>query len=496
MEKPALKVEDISIRFNLSKEKVDNLKEYMIKLLKKELIFQEFLAVKDVSLNIKRGEAWALIGINGSGKSTLLKAISGILKPYKGKITVNGEIAPLIELGAGFDPNLTARENIYLNGTVLGHSKKFMDEHFNEIVDFAELWDFLDTPIKNFSSGMSARLGFSIATMVKPDVLIVDEFSMVDIYLLNALLNALVPGCRLIIVGDVNQLPSVGPGNVLRDMIQSEFCNVVRLNQIYRQEAKSQIVVNAHKINAGEAIALDNQSVDFFHLERYKIQDIINVVIQLVMKNMPSYVDASPYDIQVLAPMRKGELGVENLNKILQRFVNPQEMGKKEREFHGVLFREQDKIMQIKNDYQMKWKKVTRFGDVYEEGTGVFNGDVGIIQRIYETEEVVEVEFEEGKMVEYDFSQMDEMELAYAITIHKSQGSEYPAVVIPILGGPRMLMNRNLLYTAVTRAKKCVTLVGSKETVYQMIGNVHEQKRYSGLCQRIHDRMLEEQGEC
>ena len=236
---------------------------------------------------------------------------------------------------------------------------------------------------------------------------------MVDIYLLNALLNALVPGCRLIIVGDVNQLPSVGPGNVLRDMIQSEFCNVVRLNQIYRQEAKSQIVVNAHKINAGEAIALDNQSVDFFHLERYKIQDIINVVIQLVMKNMPSYVDASPYDIQVLAPMRKGELGVENLNKILQRFVNPQEMGKKEREFHGVLFREQDKIMQIKNDYQMKWKKVTRFGDVYEEGTGVFNGDVGIIQRIYETEEVVEVEFEEGKMVEYDFSQMDEMELAY-----------------------------------------------------------------------------------
>ena len=191
-----------------------------------------------------------------------------------------------------------------------------------------------------------------------------------------------------------------------------------------------------------------------------------------------------------------GGLGVENLNKILQRFVNPQEMGKKEREFHGVLFREQDKIMQIKNDYQMKWKKVTRFGDVYEEGTGVFNGDVGIIQRIYETEEVVEVEFEEGKMVEYDFSQMDEMELAYAITIHKSQGSEYPAVVIPILGGPRMLMNRNLLYTAVTRAKKCVTLVGSKETVYQMIGNVHEQKRYSGLCQRIHDRMLEEQGEC
>lgn len=179
----AIQVDHVTIRFNMASEKVDNLKEYMIKLLKKELIFQEFLAVKDVSLNIKKGEAWALIGINGSGKSTLLKAISGILKPYKGKITVNGEIAPLIELGAGFDPNLTARENIYLNGTVLGHSKKFMDEHFNEIVDFAELWDFLDTPIKNFSSGMSARLGFSVATMVKPDVLIVDEILAVGDFL-------------------------------------------------------------------------------------------------------------------------------------------------------------------------------------------------------------------------------------------------------------------------------------------------------------------------
>ena len=179
----AIQVDHVTIRFNMASEKVDNLKEYMIKLLKKELIFQEFLAIKDVSLNIKKGEAWALIGINGSGKSTLLKAISGILKPYKGKITVNGEIAPLIELGAGFDPNLTARENIYLNGTVLGHSKKFMDEHFNEIVDFAELWDFLDTPIKNFSSGMSARLGFSIATMVKPAVLIVDEILAVGDFL-------------------------------------------------------------------------------------------------------------------------------------------------------------------------------------------------------------------------------------------------------------------------------------------------------------------------
>lgn len=183
MEDYAIEIDHVTIRFNMASEKVDNLKEYIIKLIKKELIFQEFLAVKDVSFKVKRGEAWALIGVNGSGKSTLLKAISGILKPYKGSITVNGEIAPLIELGAGFDPNLTARENIYLNGTVLGHSKKFMEEHFDEIVDFAELHDFLDTPIKNFSSGMSARLGFSIATMVKPEILIVDEILAVGDFL-------------------------------------------------------------------------------------------------------------------------------------------------------------------------------------------------------------------------------------------------------------------------------------------------------------------------
>ena len=179
----AVEVDNVTIRFNMASEKVDNLKEYVIKLLKKELIFQKFLAVKDVSFKVKKGEAWALIGVNGSGKSTMLKAISGILKPYKGSITVNGEVAPLIELGAGFDPNLTARENIYLNGTVLGHSKKYMDEHFDEIVDFAELWDFLDTPIKNFSSGMTARLGFSVATMVAPDILICDEILAVGDYL-------------------------------------------------------------------------------------------------------------------------------------------------------------------------------------------------------------------------------------------------------------------------------------------------------------------------
>ncbi len=329
---------------------------------------------------------------------------------------------------------------------------------------------------------------------LEADVIIVDEFSMVDIYLLNALLRAIVPGTRLIMVGDVNQLPSVGPGNVLRDMIQAEFCPVVRLHRIFRQAAESQIVVNAHRINSGEEIPLNNQSPDFLHLEREESGAVINVIVQLIMQKLPPHVDASPYDIQVLTPTRKGELGVENLNKVLQRYMNPPEAGKIEREFHGVLFREEDKVMQIKNDYQIRWYKKTRLGDIYEEGTGVFNGDTGAIKEIIPVDETVVVEFEEGKLVEYEFHQMDEMELAYAITIHKSQGSEYPAVILPLLSGPRMLMNRNLLYTAVTRAKKCVTTVGSNRVIQQMIHNVNEQKRYSTLCQRIKEMEEEDAG--
>lgn len=329
---------------------------------------------------------------------------------------------------------------------------------------------------------------------LEADVVIIDEFSMVDIYLMNALLRAIVPGTRLIIVGDVNQLPSVGPGNVLKDMIQAEFCSVVRLHRIFRQAAESQIVMNAHRINSGEEISLENASPDFMHLERKDSASVINVVVQLIMQKLPPHVDASPYDIQVLTPTRKGELGVEHLNQVLQQYMNPADAGKVEREFHGVLFREKDKVMQIKNDYQIRWTKKTSLGDVYEEGTGVFNGDTGIIREIIPVAEQVVVEFEEGKMVEYEYSQMDEMELAYAITIHKSQGSEYPAIVLPVLGGPKMLLGRNLLYTAVTRAKKCVTTVGSSRVIQGMIHNVNEQKRFSSLCQRIKE-MEEEDAE-
>lgn len=327
---------------------------------------------------------------------------------------------------------------------------------------------------------------------LEADVVIVDEMSMVDIYLMHALLKALVPGTRLIMVGDVNQLPSVGPGNVLRDMIQADFCNVVRLTKIFRQAAESDIVINAHRINKGDAIDLKNNSRDFFHLERGNSRDVTNVIIQLVMQKLPPFVDAKPYDIQVLSPMRKGELGIENLNIVLQSYLNPAAPNKAEREFHDVLFREKDKIMQVKNNYQLVWKKKNPYGDVYEEGTGVFNGDCGVIQSISALTETVTVEFDEDRIVEYEFSEMDELELAYAVTIHKSQGSEYPAVVLPLLNGPRMLFNRNLLYTAVTRAKKCVTIVGSSNTVGQMIQNVNEQKRYSGLCQRIREMEAED----
>lgn len=317
------------------------------------------------------------------------------------------------------------------------------------------------------------------------DVLIVDEVSMLDINLLDSLLKALVPGTRLIIVGDVNQLPSVGPGNVLKDIINSNVFKVVKLTKIFRQEEQSDIVVNAHKINRGERIALDNKSKDFFMLKRNDAKTIAEVTVFLVRDKMPKYVDASVFDIQVLTPMRKGELGVERLNVVLQRFLNPPDKKKKEKEVRDNIFREGDKVMQIKNNYKIEWEVKNTKGFVVENGIGVFNGDMGIIKEINTFSEEVLVIFDDNKEVKYAFSALDELELAYAITIHKAQGSEYPAVVIPILDGPRVLFNRNLLYTAVTRAKKCVTIVGNNNMVDYMIDNVNEQKRYSTLEQRI-----------
>lgn len=319
------------------------------------------------------------------------------------------------------------------------------------------------------------------------DVIIIDEMSMVDIHLMHSLLLAVTAGTRLILVGDENQLPSVGPGNVLRDIIRSGQFSVVELKKIFRQASESDIVVNAHKINRGEQVSLDNKSRDFFFLKRQDADIIIRVVIALIQEKLPRYVEAKPFDIQVLTPMRKGLLGVERLNQILQRYLNPPSPEKKEKEYGQGLFREGDKVMQVKNNYQLEWEVRGKYGIPVEKGVGVFNGDTGILKTINEFAETAEVEFEDGRWAEYSFKQLEELELAYAVTIHKSQGSEYPAVVMPLLSGPKMLLNRNLLYTAVTRARKCVTIVGSEETLREMIRNEKQQKRYSSLDIRLRE---------
>lgn len=322
---------------------------------------------------------------------------------------------------------------------------------------------------------------------LEDDVIIIDEVSMVDLPLMYALLKAIVPGTRLILVGDRNQLPSVGPGSVLKDMIASECFTVVMLTRIFRQAGESDIVMNAHKINRGEVVELNNKSRDFFFLKRQDPNVIISVLITLIQKKLPKYVQAKPYDIQVLTPMRKGLLGVERLNKILQEYLNPPEKGKKEKEYGDRLFREGDKVMQIKNNYQLEWEVSTRYGMTIDKGVGVFNGDMGIVKEINSYEETVTVEYDEQRLVKYPYNLLEELELAYAITIHKSQGSEYPAVVIPLLQGPRQLYHRNLLYTAVTRAKHCVTLVGSDTVFQEMIRNANEQDRNTSLHERIRE---------
>ena len=320
---------------------------------------------------------------------------------------------------------------------------------------------------------------------LETDVIIIDEMSMVDLPLMHSLLCAVLPGTRLIFVGDANQLPSVGPGSILKDLIASKKFATVMLTKIFRQARESDIVVNAHKINQGERVILDNKSKDFFFLKREDPNIIIRVILALIQEKLPKYVDAKPYDIQVLTPMKKGLLGVERLNKILQQYLNPPEKNKAEKEYANRLFREGDKVMQIKNNYQLEWEIATKYGLVVDKGIGVFNGDTGIITEINNYTETVEVEFDEKKKVKYSFELLEELELAYAITIHKSQGSEYPAVVMPMFAGPRQLFHRNLLYTAITRARKCVTLVGSDEVFYEMIRNTNEQNRNTSLAERI-----------
>ncbi len=318
------------------------------------------------------------------------------------------------------------------------------------------------------------------------DVVIIDEMSMVDIFLMNALLKAIHRGTRLIMVGDANQLPSVGAGNVLRDIIASGVIRTIQLRHIFRQAAASDIVVNAHKINEGEPVDLSKRSKDFLFIKSQTPDQIFAAIAALVLNKLPGYLGVDPFDIQIMTPQRKGALGVERLNQLLQEQMNPKSSRKTEKEIGGTLFRVGDKVMQIRNDYNLIWEIRGRYGIPTEKGEGVFNGDIGIITEINSFAQNLTVRFDD-RFVEYAFKDCKSLELAYAITIHKSQGSEYPAVIVPMYQGPSMLMNRNLLYTAVTRAKSCVCLVGNPPIFDQMLHNASEAKRYSFLSERLQE---------
>lgn len=335
--------------------------------------------------------------------------------------------------------------------------------------------------------GGKASFGKNQENPLEADVVIIDEMSMVDVSLFQALLKAVAPGTRLILVGDVNQLPSVGPGQVLQDLILSKAFAVVGLQKIFRQAQDSDIVVNAHKIHQGESLNLNNKSKDFFFLERNDVNVIYKHMIQLIQDKLPGYCHISPFEIQVLTPMRKGSLGVQNLNQILQKYLNPESKDKEEHMYGDTIFRVGDKVMQIRNNYQLEWEIVSKYNIPIDRGIGVFNGDMGIVKEIHTYNQTMVVEFDDMRKVTYPFSGLEELELAYAITIHKSQGSEYPAVIMPLLTGPKQLFNRNLLYTGVTRARSCLTVLGSRETIGDMISNNNENMRYTGLQKRIRE---------
>ena len=335
----------------------------------------------------------------------------------------------------------------------------------------------------------SGRFGRNEEYPLEADVIIVDEMSMVDIFLFKALLAAIPKGVHLIMVGDVDQLPSVGPGCVLKDVIDSGCYATVALQNIFRQAAESEIVMNAHRIHDGKEPVIHNkESRDFYFLERSQPVEIYNNIIMLVSDMLPRYVGIDPMDVQVLTPMRKGALGVEELNAVLQKYLNPASMEKREHAYGDLLFREGDKVMQTKNNYKLEWEIRGNYDLVIKKGEGIFNGDVGIVREINDYASFMIIEFDDGRIVQYPYENLDELELAYAITIHKSQGSEYPAVVIPLFGVPGLLIYRNLLYTGVTRAKSCVTLIGSSQIMNQMILNENKQRRYTGLYYRIKER--------
>lgn len=392
--------------------------------------------------------------------------------PGTGKTTTINAIIAMFEAD-GMDVSLAAPT---------GRAAKRMNEATDhEAKTIHRILEISGSAESDGREGLEAKFGRNEQNPLECDVIIVDEMSMVDTFLIHALLKAVTIGTRVVFVGDVNQLSSVGPGNVLRDIIESGKFSVVKLTKIFRQAGESGIVTNAHKINDGEIVELDNSTKDFLYIARENASMALNATIGLIKLKLPKYVNAGEMDIQVLTPMRNGILGVNNLNTQLQKYINPHSEEKNEREIGGVIFREGDKVMQIKNNYQLEWEQRSKTGRIYDTGTGIFNGDMGIIKTINNTTNYIEVVFDDDRYVTYDSKQAEELELAYAITIHKSQGSEYPAVIMPLVSGVQMLMTRNLLYTGVTRAKKCVCIVGRKEMFEAMIANEDQHKRYSGL---------------
>ena len=404
-----------------------------------------------------------ITGGPGTGKTTVINTIIGLLidKGEEIKLTApTGRASKRMSEACGYEAQTIHR--------LLGYGPVFVknDDNYN-VVDYTKM-----------------EFEYNADNPLDADVIIVDEMSMVDLKLMNALVTAIGPGTRLILVGDEDQLPSVGAGRVFGDIMDSEAFPMVRLNKVFRQAAESDIISNAHRINKGEFVDLEKPSKDFLFIKRDNPDKIISAMYTLLIDKLPKYVDAKIEEIQILTPSRVSKVGVDNLNTIMQKLINPSRPGKQEKKHKNIIFREGDKVMQIKNDYQLEWIKVDNKG-LRENGLGVFNGDTGVIKEINAFAEMVRVLFDDGREVRYDFGDLDQLELAYAITIHKSQGSEYPAVIIPMFPVPKMLMNRKLLYTAVTRARKCVCLVGIEDCFRQMEDSIYEFSRYSSLKNRI-----------
>ncbi|MCR5507233.1 MAG: ATP-dependent RecD-like DNA helicase [Lachnospiraceae bacterium] len=447
----ARKLEDLSIRIDADE---DEIRRRIKKIEKSEKIELETMQLEAVISAVMNGVT-VITGGPGTGKTTIINMIIRYFESEQ------------VDISLAAPTGRAAKRMTEATGCEASTIQRMLKLNVSDEPDREYYYEFDEN------------------NQLESDVFIIDEMSMADLPLFNALLKAIPVGARLVLVGDINQLPSVGPGAVLKDVIASDCYPVVCLNRIFRQSEQSDIVLNAHRINEGKYPGLDNKSNDFFFLERDNTDIILNNIVSLIRDKLPRYVNASPLELQVLTPMKKGRLGVEMLNPILQKYLNPPDPSKQELKTPKGILREGDKVMQIKNDYSLEWEITGMYGIVIDKGLGVFNGDMGIVISIDHLNELVCVEFDSQRRVTYPFDGLDELEHAYAVTIHKAQGSEYPAVIIPLLSGPRLLFNRNLLYTGVTRAKSCVVLLGSRQQINDMVDNTDEHLRYTSLADQI-----------